>query len=98
VVGRYFPSLPLFRRMVLHPVPAGLAIDELTGKPIPDGEFSYSYLVGEIGRTTTALKPTGKARFGEALVDVTADGFYVEPNTAIEVVDVQGAKVIVKKV
>jgi membrane-bound serine protease (ClpP class) len=97
LVGRYLPSLPLFRRMILVPVPAGGQIDEATGKPMPDTEATYYYLLGEIGTTTTALKPTGKARFGEALVDVTADGFYIEPGAAIEVFEVQGAKVIVKR-
>lgn len=97
LVGRYFPSLPLFRRMILVPVPAGGQLDELTGKPMPDTEATYYYLLGEIGSTTTALKPTGKARFGDVLVDVTADGFYIEPGAAVQVFEVQGAKVIVKR-
>jgi len=96
-VGRYFPSLPLFRRMVLHPVPVGTDIDEATGKPIASGEATYFHLLGEVGHSTTALKPTGKARFGESLIDVTADGFYIEPGAAVEVVEVQGPKVIVKR-
>ena len=97
LVGRYLPSLPLFRRMILVPVPAGGQIDEATGKPRPDSEATYFYLLGEIGLTTTALKPTGKARFGDVLVDVTADGFYIEPGAPVEVFEVQGAKVIVKR-
>jgi membrane-bound serine protease (ClpP class) len=98
VVGRYFPSLPLFRRMVLHPVPAGMEFDEVTGKPIANSDGTYFHLLGEVGHCTTALKPTGKARFGESLIDVTADGFYIEPGTPVEVVEVQGSKVIVKRV
>lgn len=97
LVGRYLPSLPLFRRMILVPVPAGGQLDESTGKPMPDSEATYYYLLGEVGSTTTALKPTGKARFGDVLVDVTADGFYIEPGAAVQVLEVQGAKVIVKR-
>jgi membrane-bound serine protease (ClpP class) len=97
VLGRYFPSLPLFNRMVLKPEPIGEPEDP-TAKPSASGEPSYLFLIGETGRTTTALKPTGKARFGELLLDVTADGFYIDPNSLIEVVDVQGSKVIVKRV
>ena len=96
VLGRYFPSLPLFRRMVL--VPPDLSADlDASGKPIFDGETSLFFLLGEVGRTTTVLKPTGKARFGEMLVDVTADGFYIEPGSAVEVIEVQGSKVVVKR-
>ncbi len=57
-----------------------------------------SFLLGEVGRTTTVLKPSGKARFGEMLVDVTADGFYIETDQPVEVIEVQGARVIVKRV
>ena len=95
ILGRYFPQMPLFRRMVLHPEAIGGS--GLDGKPGSDGEATYFYLLGEVGRTTTALKPTGKARFGEALIDVSADGFYIEPGAAVEVVEVQGSKVIVKR-
>jgi len=44
------------------------------------------------------LRPTGKARFGELLIDVTADGFFIEPDSLVEVVDVHGARVIVKRI
>lgn len=96
--GRYLPSIPLFNRMVLKPetLEEQLADDE-TGKPLLSGETSYHHLLGETGRTTTVLKPSGKARFGDELIDVTADGFFIEPDTSIEVIEVQGAKVIVKR-
>ncbi|MDB5351407.1 MAG: hypothetical protein JWN86_2654 [Planctomycetota bacterium] len=98
VVGRYFPHMPLFRRMVLVPPDLSAGPDTPDGKPrVDDGEFSLFFLLGEVGRTTTALKPTGKARFGEMLVDVIADGFYIERDSEVEVVEVQGSKVIVKK-
>ena len=62
-----------------------------------EGYDSLAFLIGETGRTTTMLRPTGKARFGELLVDVTADGFFIEPDSLVEVVDVQGSRVIVKQ-
>ena len=62
-----------------------------------EGYESLAFLVGETGRTTTVLRPTGKARFGDLLIDVTADGFFIEPDSLVEVVDVQGSRVIVKR-
>jgi membrane-bound serine protease (ClpP class) len=99
ILGRYFPSLPLFRRMILVPEPAG-SIDEFEGvKPPPlDADTSLFFLVGETGRTTTVCRPSGKARIGEMLVDVTADGFYIEANSPVEVVEVRGSRVFVKKI
>ena len=97
VLGRYFPSLPLFNRMVLQPEPAGGPEPDPAAKPPLDPDAALFFLVGEVGRTTTALRPSGKARFGELLVDVTADGFYIEADTPVEVVEVRGARVLVKR-
>lgn len=97
VVGRFLPSIPLFNKMILKPEPwDGVDPDDPTAKPTGDEYASLSFLMGETGRTTSVLRPTGKARFGEMLVDVTADGFYIEPDTLVEVVDVQGARVVVR--
>jgi membrane-bound serine protease (ClpP class) len=97
VLARYFPSLPLFNRLVLKPEPwTGAGDADPASKPAPEGYESFAFLVGETGRTTTVLRPTGKARFGELLLDVTADGVFLEPDTLVEVVDVQGSEVIVK--
>ena len=100
LVGRYIPSLPIFNRMVLKPdVYNGSELDDPTAKPpIDEGYESLAFLMGETGRTTTVLKPVGKARFGNLLVDVRADGYFIERDTLIEVIDVQGMKVIVKPI
>jgi membrane-bound serine protease (ClpP class) len=98
-LARYFPSIPLLNRLILKPEPwiAEEATDP-TLKPPLEGYDSLAFLVGETGRTTSPLRPTGKARFGNMLIDVTADGFYVENDSLVEVIDVQGTRVTVKKV
>jgi membrane-bound serine protease (ClpP class) len=95
VVGRYLPSIPLLSRLVLKPETA--AGGDPTAKPSLSEEAPLSFLMGETGRTTTVLRPAGKARFGELLVDVIADGDYIDPNQLIEVIEVQGNRVIVKR-
>jgi membrane-bound serine protease (ClpP class) len=98
VFARYFPSLPLFNRLVLKPEPwTGTGAEDPMEKPSSEGYDSLAFLVGETGRTTTMLRPAGKARFGELLIDVTADGFFIEPDSLVEVVDVHGSRVIVKQ-
>ena len=98
VLARYLPSIPLLNRLVLKPEPwTGVEEAETVAKPPLEGFDSLAFLVGETGRTTSPLRPTGKARFGNLLIDVTADGFYVEPDSLVEVVDVQGTRVIVKQ-
>ncbi|WP_165226566.1 NfeD family protein [Aquisphaera insulae] len=97
VLARYLPSIPFLNRLVLKPEPwTGIDGDDPSAKPSLDGYESLTFLIGETGRTTSPLRPTGKARFGNLLVDVTADGFYVDADSLVEVIDVQGPKVIVK--
>lgn len=104
LVGRYLPSVPILNRMVLKPEPYTGSIEETEDgypieKPAPIEEYqSMAFLMGETGRTTTVLKPSGKARFGNLLVNVRADGYYIDRDALIEVIDVQGMRVIVKPI
>jgi membrane-bound serine protease (ClpP class) len=99
VLARYFPSLPLLNRLILKPEPwTSVEPDDSAARPATEGYESLSFLIGETGRTTSPLRPTGKAQFGGLLIDVTADGAYVEADSLVEVVDVQGPRVVVKPV
>ena len=95
--GRFFPSMPFFNRMVLKAVP--FEPDEsAAGRSFVDDAPSYHYLLGETGRTTTVLKPIGRARFGDLLLEVTADGYFISSDRLVEVVEVRGMRIVVKEV
>lgn len=98
--GRFIPSIPVFNRMVLKPdIYNGSELDDPAAKPSMDEPYeSLAFLMGETGRTTTVLRPSGKVRFGHLLVDVRADGYYIHRDSLVEVVDVQGRNVIVKPI
>jgi membrane-bound serine protease (ClpP class) len=99
VLARYFPSLPFFNRLVLKPEPwTRVEAEDSLGRPVMEGYESLAILVGETGRTTSPLRPTGKAQFGGLVIDVTADRAFVESDSLVEVIDVQGPRVIVKRV
>jgi len=94
-VGRYFKSIPLLNRMILKPE----AYDVSSGDALAMAEaHARSYLIGETGRTATVLRPAGKVRFGADLLDVIAVGDYIEPDRLVVVVDVQGSRILVKRV
>jgi membrane-bound serine protease (ClpP class) len=99
VLARYFPALPFLNRLVLKPEPwTRVEEEDPAGKPGAEAHESLAFLIGETGRTTSPLRPTGKATFGGILIDVTAVGAFVETDTLVEVLDVQGPRVIVKRV
>jgi membrane-bound serine protease (ClpP class) len=55
-------------------------------------------LLGAIGVAATPLRPAGKTQFGDAFVDVVADGGYIPPGTRVQVIEVEGNRVVVKEV
>ena len=59
---------------------------------------NYDNLVGQRGTAATLLVPAGKARIGNDLYDVVSNGDLIEKEHAIEVVQVVGYKIVVRRV
>ncbi len=53
-------------------------------------------LVGKSGRTITPLRPAGAALIGGHRVDIVTQGEFVPPETEIEVIFVEGSRVVVR--
>jgi len=66
-----------------------------------DGVVSYdeklSGLLGMEGVAVTNLRPSGTARIDNRRIDVVTRGDYIEKGEAVEVVRVEGSRVIVRK-
>jgi membrane-bound serine protease (ClpP class) len=55
-----------------------------------------SALIGRRGVTVTPLRPVGRVRFGSDEVDVTTEGEYIDNNQEVEVMTVEGPRVVVR--
>jgi membrane-bound serine protease (ClpP class) len=53
-------------------------------------------LLGQQGQALSDLRPSGRAQFGESVVDVISEGGFIEHGAAIEVIRVAGSKVVVQ--
>lgn len=53
-------------------------------------------LVGVVGRTVTQLRPAGTAMLNNERVDVVSEGSFIEKDQEIEVVKVEGVRVVVR--
>lgn len=58
---------------------------------------NYDDLLGQRGTVATRLNPAGKARIGNELYDVVSNGDLIEKECAVEVVQVVGYKIVVKR-
>ncbi|MBU4270753.1 MAG: hypothetical protein KKE86_14795 [Planctomycetes bacterium] len=88
------PRSRLFGHFLLEP-PVGEEAETIGRR---EALVDFNDLVGQRGTVATQLTPGGKARFGDLLVDVIADGELIERGAAVEVVKVRGNRVLVKVV
>ena len=91
LLGRYLPKSTLFRKMELV-----AATNTAEGYSSSLGEAKA--LLGVAGVAETNLRPSGKGRFGDKLVDVVTEGDLIERGKPITIVEVQGSRVVVKAV
>ena len=59
-------------------------------------QIDRSPLLGRRGFTVTPLRPIGRARFGSDEVDVMTEGEYIDGNQEVEVMAVEGPRVVVR--
>lgn len=93
LLARYLPRTSIYRRFALMDSnPPG---PSLAGAP---RQFATALALtpGMQGTAVTVLRPSGKARFANHVVDVVTDGEFIAPQTSITVVQTDGMRVVVK--
>ena len=90
VLLRYLPKLPLGRQLVLQ---TGLD----TGRGFVSTPESDLHWLGRSGRAGSTLRPAGIAEFDGQRVDVVSEGEYIDAGEPIEVIRVDGNRIVVKK-
>ncbi len=94
-LARFLPRTSVYRRFALMSAnPPG---PSLTGVP---REFATALAIspGMRGTSLTTLRPSGKARFENHVVDVVTEGEFIAPQTAISVIQTDGMRVVVKSI
>ncbi|MFH0953488.1 MAG: NfeD family protein [Verrucomicrobiota bacterium] len=89
LIARFLPESALFRRLTLEKAAsrqAGYAASEDT-----------HFLLGLEGKALSQLRPAGTAMFGDRKLDVVTRGDYLQPGTAIRIVESHGNRIIVEK-
>ncbi len=101
LLGRFMPQLPGFRDLILAPpgvAEEGPRLDPtLAGNTAPVATLFGAVAIGTMGKAFSVLRPAGKAQIEGRVVDVVAEGGFIEAGTEIEVVEVSGNKVVVRE-
>ncbi len=93
LLARYLPKTSIYRRFAL--ITANPPGPSLAGVP---REFvtALDLSPGTEGTSLSILRPSGKARFLDQIIDVVTQGEFIPPNTAIIVVRKDGMRVVVR--
>jgi membrane-bound serine protease (ClpP class) len=94
VMRRLLRRTPMLNRVMLEP-PEGKALADLQRR---ESLMDLAHLLGKRGVTTTQLAPSGKARFGDQLVDAISEGELIPRGAAVYVAEVRGNHVLVQAV
>jgi len=93
LLARYLPRTSIYRRFALiESNPPG---PSLAGAP-RQFATALSLTPGMQGTAVTVLRPSGKARFADHVVDVVTEGEFIAPKTPVTVMQTDGMRVVVK--
>lgn len=90
ILWKFLPGVPIWGRLILS-----------TSENQTEGFISnpdFTFLVGKRGKALTLLRPAGIALIDNKRYDVISEGEFISKDEDIEVVEVVGSKIVVKKI
>lgn len=96
VLSRYAGYIPVMNRFVLAPPTEAISSNPELETQVAVKKSGVEIAVGATGVADSVLRPAGKARFGHTILDVTADGDFVDVGQAIKVVEISGNRIVVR--
>ena len=98
--GKYLGELPLISRLALAPTTDdGNSLVPSLASPRTTSSFDPDSLeLGTEGRSVGPLRPSGRIRIGDELVDVVTEGDFVDGDTLVKIVAKRGNRLIVRAV
>jgi membrane-bound serine protease (ClpP class) len=93
LLARYLPRTSFYRRFAL--IDSNPPGPSLAGAP---RQFATALALapGMQGTAVTVLRPSGKARFADHLVDVVTEGEFIGAQTPVTIIETDGMRVVVK--
>ncbi len=94
LLARYLPRTSIYRRFAL--IDSNPPGPSLAGAPRSRSRGTLALSPGMQGTAVTVLRPSGKARFADHVVDVVTEGEFIAPQTPVTVIQTDGMRVVVK--
>ncbi|MBM4032947.1 MAG: hypothetical protein FJ291_14325 [Planctomycetes bacterium] len=100
LLGRYLQRAPYLGKMILAAPPPSTAptVTSEAVLPPPSEAEGRQELVGRRGKAVSTLRPAGRAEFDGEPLDVVTEGDLIEPGEQVEVAEVHGNRIVVRRV
>ena len=98
VLSKYLPRIQFLSGLILAPAVPRQSGEIPLSMTIPPESKTVSVSLGDTGEVVSILRPTGKAKFGDAIVDVVAEAEFLDKGTKVEIIEIHGNRVVVKAV
>ncbi len=90
VISHFLPKMPLMGSIVLAP-PTPMA-----ARPIHKDNQDPEGLIGQVARSATTLRPSGKIRIDGKLIDAMSTGTYIAADVDVEIVEMRNGRAVVR--
>jgi len=90
ILAKFLPKTTIFKKFVL-------SVEEKSEEGFVSHTTSED-MVGKMGKALTDLRPSGTAEIDGNRVDVVTDSEFIEKGSNLEVVEVEGIRVVVKEI
>lgn len=98
LLSRFLPKLQFLSGLILVPASAGRHVEMPISMTTAPDSGTTGMTVGETGEVLSTLRPIGRAKFADAIVDVVADAEFLDKGTKVEIIEIHGNRVVVKTI
>jgi len=96
LAAKWMPRLQFLSGLLLVPTAAKQGSEVELSMTVPPHAATTAVKTGDVGEVLSKLRPAGKARFGEAIIDVVAEAEFLDKRTKVEIISVHGNRVVVR--
>ena len=97
LLTRHLPKLQFLSGLMLAPAAAKQGDEFEVSMTTPPESETEAVNIGDVGEVVSTLRPTGKVKFGDCIVDCAAEAEFLDKGTKVEIIEIHGNRVVVKR-
>lgn len=96
LLTKYLPKLEFLSGLTLIPTAAKQGTEiEVSMTAAPSENEAISVNVGDVGEVISTLRPAGRAKFDDKIVDCVAQAEFLDKGTKVKIIEIHGNRVVV---